>query len=181
LCMATATFTPPDQQREGQRRRKTRTHQENSHPASKARTSRPRGRCWSSASSSRPSSTHRSVPTTVCDPALGGRWLGGANPRPGAPVVAIRCGRGGPPTAAGHHSAAGSTSLRACWPPVTLSNENALSRLQSGPPPAPAAPQASAGPQWPRSSHQRFALTFEWLVKCSPKLGAYRGRRTAAQ
>jgi hypothetical protein len=53
LCMATATFTPPDQQREGQRRRKTRTHQENSQPASKARTSRSRGRCWSSASSSR--------------------------------------------------------------------------------------------------------------------------------
>jgi hypothetical protein len=50
-----------------------------------------------------------------------------------------------------------------------------------GPAVAEVAGQASADPQWPRSSHQRFALTFEWLVKCSPGLGAYRVRRTAAQ
>jgi hypothetical protein len=80
-------FTPPDQQGESQRQRKTRTHQENSQPASNASSSASRGRVWRVVSMSR-TVMHRSyVRRPVREPEVSvspwsveratcGRWRG---------------------------------------------------------------------------------------------------------
>jgi hypothetical protein len=102
---------------------------------------------------------HRAPPIRGC---AAGCAVGGATPRPGAPVATLRWGRGGPLAAVSRKPRRRTApSLKPALGAVTLSNENALSRFRACPHP----PRPLRGPEraihCPRSRHRRFAGMLE--------------------